>query len=167
MQRARGDHVRVEQRGPDSNLTLHYLWLCSYYAMKVMVEKVSSNLPPGKVNSSGEAPAAGARVGAGRFLAPLRGKLHFFATFWRKCKNPLPRESNRRPPLVLHRGLSVRPDPQVFTRGECNNKGGPESFQISDVSCVLSTLNTLHTGHRLLLATLPGLLRGWRGRCAG
>ena len=90
MQRVRGDHVRVEQRGPDSNLTLHYLWLCSYYAMKVMVEKVSSNLPPGKVNSSGEAPAAGARVGAGRFLAPLRGKIHFFASFSANCEKPPP-----------------------------------------------------------------------------
>lgn len=28
------------------------------------------------------------------------------------------------------------------------------------MGCVLSTLNTLHTGRRLLLATLPGLLRG-------
>lgn len=92
----------------------------------------------------------------GGFWRLLAENFAFLRLFPQIAKNPLPRESNRRPPLLLHRGLSVRPDPQVFTRGECNNKGGPESFQISGVNCVLSSLNTLYQGIALSPATLRG-----------
>ena len=58
--------------------------------MKVMEEKVQLNLPPRKVNSSGEVPTAGARVGAGRLLGVFRGKFRFFASFCAKVEKPPP-----------------------------------------------------------------------------
>lgn len=92
----------------------------------------------------------------GGFWALSAEKSTFLRLFWRKWKNPLPRDLNPRPPLLLHRGLSARPDPQLCTRKEFQDRGGPESFQISDASCVLSSLNTLYQGIALSPATLRG-----------
>ena len=89
MQRARGDHVRVEQRGPDSNLTLHYLWLCSYYAMKVMVQKILANLPA-EVELRRGATYRGCAGRRGAVLGASRGKFRFFASFCANCEKPPP-----------------------------------------------------------------------------
>ena len=47
----------------------------------------------------------------GGFWAFSAEKSTFLRVFPQIAKNPLPRDLNPRPPLVLHRGLSARPDP--------------------------------------------------------
>ena len=131
--------------------------------MKVMVEKSVVESPRGD-GTSPRVTYRGVRGSArGGFWALSAEKSTFLRLFWRKCKNPLPRDLNPRPPLLLHRGVPVRPDPQVFTRAEFPDRQGPESFQIWALGCVLSPVIALHGEHRSLGRLSAGVRDSGRG----
>ena len=79
---------RMDQSRFESHTTLQVTMFILGY--ELTGGKKSRRISPRTWNFSEKVPPRGARVGAGRFLAPPRGKFRFFASFSANCEKPPP-----------------------------------------------------------------------------